>query len=34
VESKGGRVELESDEGKGATFRFTWPKTESGGEQE
>lgn len=32
VESKGGRVELESDEGAGATFRFTWPKEEAGGE--
>jgi PAS domain S-box-containing protein len=30
VESKGGRVELESDEGQGATFRFTWPKAEAG----
>ena len=30
VESKGGRVELDSDEGRGATFRFTWPKQESG----
>jgi len=32
VESKGGRVELDSDEGRGATFRFTWPKEETGGE--
>ena len=27
VESQGGSVTLESDEGKGATFRFTWPKS-------
>jgi GAF domain-containing protein len=27
VENKGGRVTLVSDEGAGATFRFTWPKT-------
>jgi PAS domain S-box-containing protein len=26
VESAGGTVEVESDLGKGATFRFTWPK--------
>jgi signal transduction histidine kinase len=26
VESQGGTVRLESDKGKGATFRFTWPK--------
>lgn len=28
VESKGGRAWVESSEGAGATFRFTWPKTE------
>jgi signal transduction histidine kinase len=26
VETRGGRVSLESSEGQGATFRFTWPK--------
>jgi signal transduction histidine kinase len=26
VESRGGRVSLESEPGHGATFRFTWPK--------
>jgi len=26
VEEEGGSVTLESDEGKGSTFRFTWPK--------
>ncbi len=25
VEDKGGKITLESEEGKGATFRFTWP---------
>ncbi len=25
VEEEGGRVEVESEEGRGATFRFTWP---------
>lgn len=37
VQSQGGTVTLESQEGKGATFRFTWPKRppeEKGGEQE
>lgn len=28
VEAKGGRVWVESDVGKGARFRFLWPKTE------
>ena len=27
VESRGGTVEIESNSGEGATFRFTWPKT-------
>lgn len=27
VESQGGQVGIESDEGRGATFWFTWPKT-------
>jgi signal transduction histidine kinase len=26
VESQGGQIEVESDVGQGATFRFTWPK--------
>ena len=26
VEEQGGSVTLESEEGKGCTFRFTWPK--------
>jgi two-component system CheB/CheR fusion protein len=26
VESQGGRIEIVSDQGQGATFRFTWPK--------
>jgi len=28
VEAKGGRVWVESDVGKGARFKFLWPKTE------
>ncbi|HWG92213.1 MAG TPA: PAS domain S-box protein [Candidatus Thermoplasmatota archaeon] len=28
VENKGGRVEIDSDEGRGSTFSFTWPKNE------
>ena len=30
VESRGGRVSVESSPGQGATFRFTWPKAQSG----
>jgi PAS domain S-box-containing protein len=30
VETRGGRVSLESAPGEGATFRFTWPKAQSG----
>jgi PAS domain S-box-containing protein len=30
VSSKGGTVSVESETGHGATFRFTWPKTEGG----
>jgi PAS domain S-box-containing protein len=30
VESKGGTVSVESEAGQGATFRFTWPKSEGG----
>ncbi|MBD0308570.1 MAG: HAMP domain-containing histidine kinase, partial [Microcoleus sp. T1-bin1] len=26
VEGQGGTISLESAEGEGATFRFTWPK--------
>jgi signal transduction histidine kinase len=26
VQNKGGRAWVESSEGAGATFRFTWPK--------
>ena len=29
VESRGGRVSVESREGEGATFRFVWPKAEA-----
>jgi PAS domain S-box-containing protein len=31
VEAKGGKVWLESEPGKGARFKFLWPKTETGG---
>jgi signal transduction histidine kinase len=31
VEARGGRVWVESDVGKGARFRFLWPKTEISG---
>ena len=27
VESQGGTIMVESSKGKGATFRFTWPKS-------
>lgn len=29
IEEEGGRIWVESDKGKGATFRFTWPKVRS-----
>jgi len=32
VESRGGQVALDSVPGRGATFRFTWPKTAPSGE--
>ncbi|MCB0085279.1 MAG: ATP-binding protein, partial [Caldilineaceae bacterium] len=30
IESRGGIIAVESQLGKGATFRFTWPKEEKG----
>ncbi|MFN8485993.1 MAG: CheR family methyltransferase [Caldilineaceae bacterium] len=30
VETRGGHVEIESDVGRGTTFRFTWPNLEGG----
>ncbi|MBC8077791.1 MAG: hypothetical protein H7Y32_17075, partial [Chloroflexales bacterium] len=30
VESEGGAITLESQEGQGAIFRFTWPKRSKG----
>ncbi len=33
VLGKGGRVWLESDQGAGATFFFTWPRSEAGAEE-
>jgi signal transduction histidine kinase len=30
VETRGGHVSVESTEGQGATFRFTWPKRQTG----
>ncbi len=32
VETKGGRVWVESDIGQGAAFRFLWPRNEISGE--
>jgi signal transduction histidine kinase len=32
VEARGGRAWVESEEGQGATFRFTWPKQEGDGQ--
>ena len=31
VDARGGRVWVESDAGKGARFKFLWPKTEISG---
>jgi signal transduction histidine kinase len=30
VERRGGRVLVESAPGRGATFKFTWPKAQAG----
>jgi len=27
IEEEGGKIEIQSEEGKGATFSFTWPKS-------
>ena len=32
VEARGGRAWVESEDGQGATFRFTWPRHEDGGQ--